>query len=65
LPAASNRATANRPLPDNGEIETEVHRFGRFAGDGRLVRVVQVVRVMETSRKVRGAAADADLASAR
>ncbi|HEY6498564.1 MAG TPA: hypothetical protein VIZ20_04010 [Streptosporangiaceae bacterium] len=60
MPAASNRATADRSLPDNGEIETEVHRFGRFAGDGRLVRVV---RVVETSRVVRGAAAD--LASAR
>jgi hypothetical protein len=45
--------------PDGGEIETEVYLFGRLAADGRLVRVV------ETSRMVHGAAADADLASAR
>ena|ERR1700760_2953957 len=45
--------------PDGGEIETEVYLFGRFAADGRLIRVV------ETSRMLSGAAADADLASAR
>ena len=45
--------------PDGGEIETEVYLFGRLAADGRLVRVV------ETSRMLRGSAADADLASAR
>jgi hypothetical protein len=46
--ASRHRVTAVKP--DGGEIETEVYLFGRFADDGRLVRVV------ETARMVRGAA---------
>jgi hypothetical protein len=55
----ADRHLVHAVKPDGGEIETEVYLFGWFAGDGRLIRVV------ETSRMVRGAAGDADLASAR